>query len=52
MAAKKLPPKPLYNAAALARGIRVEGKEHPEVPRKYIPLIVKDHLRKNPKEYR
>jgi hypothetical protein len=48
---KPLPAKPMYTASAYARGIRIEAKEHPTLPRRIITTLVKDHLRKNPKEY-
>ena len=38
-------------AAILARGMSKEKEDHPEIPEEYLPSLVADELKKNPKFY-
>ena len=44
-------PKPMYTAAAFARGMKIEQHEH-HLPVKFTRKLVTDHLTENPRYYK
>lgn len=39
------------NSKALAKGARIEHREHPEFSKRIARMIARDHLCRNPKAY-